>query len=199
MQNALPVSAILLAGGRATRLNGEDKGLIMLGEKPLAVHVLHRLLPQVSEVIISANRHLDAYRALGHTVIADNAPDYCGPLAGIAAALPFCRHEWAMVVTCDMPFLPANLAEQLWEAKSPVNDVVVVNDSIRLQPLVMLLRSDCLPSLRHAIDNRHLKVMKWIESQRHTQLLLPEPDAFMNINTPADLENIRATYFAMQG
>ncbi|MBP9662373.1 MAG: NTP transferase domain-containing protein, partial [Aeromonas sp.] len=51
-----PVSAVILAGGRATRMGGDDKGWVPLAGKPLIVHVLERLRPQVDEVLINANR-----------------------------------------------------------------------------------------------------------------------------------------------
>lgn len=85
---AISYTALLLAGGQARRMGGVDKGLQTLHGQPLAAHVLASLAAQSqppARCLISANRHLDAYAALGWPVLADAEPDYPGPLAGIAA------------------------------------------------------------------------------------------------------------------
>ena len=56
------ISAIILSGGRATRMNGVDKGLVTLQNKPLIAHVITRLEPQVDEILINANREIIALR-----------------------------------------------------------------------------------------------------------------------------------------
>ncbi|WP_265468408.1 NTP transferase domain-containing protein, partial [Aeromonas salmonicida] len=95
--DVFPVSAVILAGGRATRMGGEDKGWVKLAGRPLIDHVLDRLRPQVDEVLINANRSQDSYQALA-TVISDNNPDYLGPLAGMQAGLAAARHDWVLFV-----------------------------------------------------------------------------------------------------
>ncbi|NCW44333.1 MAG: molybdenum cofactor guanylyltransferase MobA, partial [Gemmatimonadaceae bacterium] len=62
-------------------MGGVEKPLVPLHDRPLLAHVLDRLLPQVGHVIVSANRELDAYRALGHPVVSDDVPGL-GPLGG---------------------------------------------------------------------------------------------------------------------
>ncbi|MCO5620354.1 NTP transferase domain-containing protein, partial [Citrobacter freundii] len=72
-----PVSAVILEGGRATRMGGEDKGWVALAGRPLIDHVLARLRPQVDEVLINANRSQARYQALA-PVISDDNNDYLG-------------------------------------------------------------------------------------------------------------------------
>ena len=59
------ITGLVLAGGRATRMGGRDKGLLELLGEPLAARALRRLRPQVGTLLLNANRHLDAYAALG--------------------------------------------------------------------------------------------------------------------------------------
>jgi len=66
-----PLTGVVLAGGRAERMGGRDKGLLSLAGEPLVAHVIRRLQPQVVEVLIGANRNLDAYRRFGCRVIQD--------------------------------------------------------------------------------------------------------------------------------
>ena len=63
------VSALLLAGGQASRMGGHDKGLLDCAGQPLIAHVLARIAPYVATILISANRHLDRYRAYGYPKI----------------------------------------------------------------------------------------------------------------------------------
>ena len=77
-----------------------------LAGRPLIAWVIDNLAPQVQSLVISANRHLDDYRQLGHPVLPDRLPDMPGPLAGIHAALSVCPTEWLAVAACDTPFLP---------------------------------------------------------------------------------------------
>ncbi|MGY2437305.1 NTP transferase domain-containing protein, partial [Escherichia coli] len=88
-----PVSSVILAGGRASRMGGDDKGWVPLAGKPLIAHVLERLRPQVDEVLINANRSEERYRALA-PVIGDAQADFQGPLAGMQAGLAAARHDW---------------------------------------------------------------------------------------------------------
>ncbi|MBV8629034.1 MAG: molybdenum cofactor guanylyltransferase, partial [Paraburkholderia sp.] len=107
------VTGLVLAGGRATRMGGVDKGLQQLHGEPLALHVLKRLAPQCGAVLISANRHADRYAELGApfgaTVIADTLPDFPGPLAGLLAGLRAAKTEFVLSAPCDTPNLPVDL------------------------------------------------------------------------------------------
>lgn len=65
------ITGVVLAGGRATRMGGIDKGLQALNGRPLWRHVAEALAPQVDELVISANRHLEQWRASGYPVFRD--------------------------------------------------------------------------------------------------------------------------------
>ena len=79
----MPITAIILSGGRATRMKGTDKGLMLLHQKPLIEHVIERLKPQVEEILINANREIAQYQAFGYTVLQDEIQEFLGPLAGL--------------------------------------------------------------------------------------------------------------------
>ncbi len=78
------ITGVVLAGGRATRMGGIDKGLQALNGRPLWRHVAEALAPQLDELVISANRHLEQWRASGFPVFRDIQEGYQGPLAGNA-------------------------------------------------------------------------------------------------------------------
>jgi len=84
------MTGVILAGGLARRMNGQDKGLIEYQGKPLIEYILPDFLAQVDHCIISANRNIPQYQAYGYPVYTDEIGDYAGPLAGIATALRHC-------------------------------------------------------------------------------------------------------------
>lgn len=181
-------SAIILAGGKATRMGGLDKGLVPWHGKPLIEHVLARVGPQVDDIVISCNRHPDQYAGYG-TCQADTTGDYAGPLAGIAACLPLCRHDAVLVVACDMPLLPHDLVMRLGEALTADIDVAVAHDGEQLQPLAMLLRRRTLPALHLALAQGQAAVHRWALTQAHRIVPFGEPEAFRNFNTLEELGN----------
>jgi molybdopterin-guanine dinucleotide biosynthesis protein A len=98
------ITGLILAGGRGTRMGSVDKGLQLLGGRPLFERTLDRLEPQVGPILISANRHRDRYAASGHRVVEDRVDDHAGPLAGLQAGLAACETAFLAAVPCDAPF-----------------------------------------------------------------------------------------------
>ena len=141
-----PVSGLVLAGGQGSRMGGRDKGLVSYRGRPLVDHVIERVAPQVDELMISANRNLDDYARRGHPVLTDTLPDFQGPLAGVLAGLQAASHEWVLVVPCDMPQLPADLAARLLEASHGC-DIVIADDGVCTHPAVMLIHADLVQAL----------------------------------------------------
>mgnify|MGYP002738704556 CR=1 FL=1 len=82
---AYPLSQVtggILAGGRATRMGGVDKGLVVLAGRAMVEYVLDSLRPQTAQVLVNANRSLDQYARYGVPVVADRQEGFLGPLAG---------------------------------------------------------------------------------------------------------------------
>ncbi|EPC3542532.1 molybdenum cofactor guanylyltransferase MobA [Aeromonas hydrophila] len=182
-----PVSAVVLAGGRATRMGGADKGWVELAGRPLIDHVLERLRPQVDEILINANRSQARYQALA-PVIGDDNPDYLGPLAGMQAGLAAARHDWVLFVPCDGPALPRDLMARFRTALTPATELVVAHDGDWLQPVVALLHKSLLPSLSAALTEGERKIDIWFA--RHQMAVVSfadQPDAFINLNSPDEL------------
>lgn len=183
--NTLQFSCIILAGGEGKRANGMDKGLIIYTGKPLIEHVIDAVSLQVDDIVISANRNIDSYLQYSNNVISDTSDSYRGPLAGIAASLPFCRHDLVLVVACDMPALPADLVERL--AVDIDNKSIAIATVGDHHQLAMVLKKSLLESIQQQLADDRLKLIQWVQSVPYNIINFDDiPQAFINLNKLSD-------------
>lgn len=184
------VTGIVLAGGRARRMQGADKGLLLYQGRPLIEQVCARLRPQVARLCVNANRHFEAYRAYGYPVFADQWPDYPGPLAGFYSAVQQCDGDWFCFVPCDTPHLPADLVARLCRTASEQQvPLVAVSDGQRLHGTFCLLHRSCETALLTYYEQGEHRVQEWIRSQPHALVdYSDQPQALININEPQQLD-----------
>ena len=172
-------------------MGGVDKGLQDFRGKPMVAHVLERLAPQVDEIIINANRNLEAYKALGHHVVSDSITGFAGPLAGFERGLGSAKGKLVATVPCDSPFLPIDLVARLRAALEHANaELAVAKTGDQAHPVFCLLRRSLHESLRQFLGSGQRKIDRWYSS--HTFIEVPfddEAQAFMNINTKAELSD----------
>ncbi len=194
MPTDLDITAIILAGGQATRMGGEDKGLILLDGRPMLEHVLERIRPQVDQIIINANRNQETYDDFGWPVISDNDRDYRGPLSGIAAVMQLAASRYFVSVPCDAPLLPRDLTGRLHDALEGTSAVSAVADSGEsIQPVFALFKKSAEPALKHFIQAGESKVRLWHRQNSSIVVDFSDtPEAFLNINTPKQLHAIEA-------
>lgn len=184
------ITALVLAGGRGSRMGGIDKGWAEFNGVPLITHLLARLVPQVSDVIINANRTIDRYQALCWPVVQDTDPSaFDGPLAGMLVGLKHCRSEWLLTAPCDSPFVPRHYAERMLAAARKASArIAMASDGSRHQPVFCLLKRDLVGSLQQFLDNGDRKIDLWTRANGAIELIFDEPDAFTNFNTLEELQ-----------
>lgn len=193
---------VILAGGLASRMGGGDKGLLRLGEQSLLDHVITRLGPQVSGLVLNANGDASRFADLGLPVLADSIDGFVGPLAGVLAGLDWAAEQGAeMIVTAaaDTPFLPLDLAQHLLAATdgmaAPLALAASRDEAGKLwrQPTFGLWPVALRDDLRSSLMGGLRKVVLWTD--RHDGRLAEFPtsgfDPFFNVNTPDDLEAAR--------
>ncbi|WP_370590570.1 molybdenum cofactor guanylyltransferase MobA [Xylophilus sp. ASV27] len=194
------ITGLVLAGGRGSRMGGLDKGLQPFRGQPLALRALQRLAPQTGALLVNANRHTADYAAWGHAVVADAAPDFAGPLAGMLAGLQHCRTGWLVTVPCDSPLFPLDLVAQL-AAAAPSGMAVVTARAAsaaapRLQPVFCLMAARLAPALAHYLAQGGRKVGEWAALQDAVQVPFGPPRdhalAFANANTLEELDALEA-------
>jgi len=170
-------------------MDGSDKGLLKLLNKPMVEHVINRLKPQVEEIIISANRHLESYQKFGYLVLVDDYDDYRGPLAGMSRGLSQTKSDYLLTVPCDGPLLPMDLGQRmLAAAQKEKAQAVLAFDGHYRQPTYNLIHKDLLPAINQSLENNEHKLGKWLMDNGAISLdFSDQKSAFVNVNTPEDL------------
>jgi molybdenum cofactor guanylyltransferase len=195
--NSIPrdeITGVILAGGRARRMGGIDKGLILLNGRPMVEYVIAAMRTEVNKLVINANRHLDQYAAFGCPVIPDIMNGYLGPLAGIASGMRAASTPYIVTAPCDSPLIAGNLIQRLYETLVREGaDISVAHDGERMHPVFALIRRDLLPNLLDFLNAGHRKIDLWYAQHRlAVAYFRDQPEAFRNVNSPeerAELEN----------
>jgi molybdopterin-guanine dinucleotide biosynthesis protein A len=200
MTTAQSITALILAGGRGSRMGGIDKGLQNFRGLPMALQTLMRLQLQSlppQDILINANRNLAAYESLGAAVWPDTLDGFAGPLAGFLTGLERCETPLLLTVPCDTPLFPLDLIERLHaamveeEADLAMAAAREEDGQVRPQPVFCLLKVDLLDSLVAFTHQGGRKIDAW--TGQHRCAIVPfdrpqdAPEAFFNANTHEEL------------
>jgi len=189
--NRAEITGLVLAGGRAARMGGIDKGLAEFGGRTLVERVIERIRPQVGPLLISANRNIDTYRAFGFPVLldaTDGLEPFPGPLAGMLAGLRAAGTPWLAAVPCDAPFLPVDLVSRLADSLGTGRAAMAcVGD--RVEPVFCLLHVDLADDLAAALVNGERRAEAWLRGIGAAPAAFLQTDSFANLNT---LQELRA-------
>jgi len=179
------LTAVILAGGRARRMGGIDKGLIPVCGRPMIEHVLDALRDQAGTIIINANRNLDTYRALGHAVVPDSDESFAGPLAGMSGGLHAASTPLCLTVPCDSPLIGADVARRLYEALHASDaDIAVAFDGERAHSVVNLMKTVLADSIDAFLVAGERKIDRWFDQHHWVHADFSDrPDYFINVNT----------------
>src|SRR5512144_1738368 len=151
------IPGVLLAGGLARRMGGGDKPMRTIAGRTILERVIARLKPQCDGIILNANGDPGRFATFGLTVVADDVPDFPGPLAGILAALDWTAAnrpdvEWVLSAAADCPFLPRDLVARLHAARAAENaELAVAASGGQSHPVIGLWRVDLRAALRHSL------------------------------------------------
>ena len=186
------VGAVILAGGLARRMGGQDKGLVMLAGRPMAAYALETVLPLVAQCVINANRNTEAYAALAPesvSVIADSRGGHLGPLAGLSAAIATLPTDYVFMCPCDSPFLQAQLVRDLVvQCQQHDADIAAPHDGERLQPVFCVVNRRVSTSLNAFLDSGERKIDRWFGEHHLIEVQARAyADSFRNINTESEL------------
>jgi molybdopterin-guanine dinucleotide biosynthesis protein A len=197
----MSVIGVLLAGGLARRMGGGDKPLRLIAGRPLLDHVIERMRPQVSGLVLNANGDPARFAEYGLPVIADSIADFAGPLAGVLAGLDWAvthRPDCPLIVSVatDAPFLPTDLVARMHQALVAESaDLACAASGGQSHPVIGLWPVRLREELRHALVEEGIrKVDVWTARYRLATVPFSDQpfDPFFNANRPEDLDRAAA-------
>lgn len=180
------VTGLILAGGQATRLGGIAKHELVIDGEPILVRQARVLAPRVHEILVSAPTDVAGYRT-----VRDALPGV-GPLAGVAAGLAAMTTPWLVVAACDMPYITAELIEEMLALRGDAVDAVGVRKGELPEPLLCVLHARSRAAIERRLASGRFKASGVFtdEGLRIAWLDDPDPRALVNINSAADLPEI---------
>ena len=186
----ITISAVILAGGKACRMGGQDKGLQILGKQSLIQHVIHRLQPQIYQISINANRNQTEYAKFGVPVFSDELPDFQGPLSGMLTALEKTKSDFILFTPCDTPFFPTNLLDKLQSAVENHRALIAYAcDEEREHPVFCLMSVQLKEKLRHYLASGERRLLQFMKKNRGISVTFTKEEGnFENFNTMDDLK-----------
>ena len=196
--------AIILAGGRATRMGGGDKTLLLLDGTEVLAHVIARLSPQAAPIALNANGDAARFQRFALPLLPDPMKGFPGPLAGILAALDWAHDlgaQQVVSVAADTPFFPPDLVKALIAAQGPEGLALAACPDLtgerQLQPTFGLWPVTLREDLRAFLHQGGRKVRQWAETHQ-AGIAFFDSRPFFNINTPADLDEANRLAIALQ-
>ena len=186
------VLGVILAGGRATRMGGGDKGFRVVTGRRLIDHVIDRLAPQVAGMAINANGDPARFAEFGLPVLPDSLPDHPGPLAGVLAGLDWAAERGAdaiVTAAADTPFFPHDLTARLGAAGELALAASLDADGRVQHPTFGLWPVRLREDLRAALTGGLRKIVLWTDGHGAATVEFPALpfDPFFNVNTPEDI------------
>lgn len=189
MDNQKEITAIVLAGGKSSRM-GSEKGLVLLDNKPFVEHILEAVEPLVTKtIIVSGNSSYDRY---ANKRVEDIVQD-AGPIAGIHSGLTHSATENNIIISCDVPFVTTKLLKKLIKYTEEDFDIVQLEGKGETIPLIALYKKRCVVVCMDLLIKNERRLRKLIINAKTKTIKVSEQELFFvsNINTITDLKNVR--------
>ncbi len=188
------VSAVILAGGQARRMQQQDKGLVSFLGAPLISYPITALVSITGTILISANRNHERYQQWGYPVLSDQFGHFDGPLAGILTALHTVNTDILLVMPCDTPLVtPADLQRLLQALNDSKMTVAAAHDGLRLQPVFLAMRTPLAENLQTFLQGGQRKMQLWLQQQALVCVDFSDrAHIFTNVNSFAELAELEA-------
>ena len=187
----MDIGALILMGGKNSRMNGNVKGLLKIKNSKF-LEKIQETLNDFSSIYLSINDKFSKeqkqnFENMGFKIIEDIYKEI-GPLGGIYSSLLNCKEEYLFITACDMPFITKNSIEVLCNKVDKNTDGVVFYDkNNKLYPLGAIYSKNVLPIIEEMIEKKYYKLSYLIEKSNFVKINIEKTDiplkVLSNINT----------------
>ena len=195
----MDIGALILMGGKNSRMNGNVKGLLKLNNMTF-LEKIKETLDDFSSIYLSINdkfskNQKQEFEKMGFKLIEDIYKEI-GPLGGIYSSLLNCKEEYLFITACDMPFITKNSIEVLCNKVDKNTDGVVFYDkNNKLYPLGAIYSKNVLPIIEEMIEKKYYKLSYLIEKSNFVKINIEDTDieleTLSNINTPQEYDSLK--------
>lgn len=190
------ITGIILAGGKSSRM-GKDKALFDFMGKKLVSYAIEALKPICGTLIISANQTHEIYETFGLSVVSDEVRNV-GPIGGILTCLKHSDTQHNLVISCDTPFVGADLFRHLLNEIENFQVVVPSHETFLIEPLNAYYNTNVIGEMEKSIHNGNYKLMDFFKKVRFKSVEISEElpffkgHLFLNINTLEDMNQAKS-------
>ena len=182
------LTTIILAGGKSSRMGGNDKGLLEINGKYIISYLNKLSLKFSKNVLINANRNIEKYESMGLKTCSDILPDYQGPLSGMLTGLTLADTEYVITLPCDGPFVTEDFFKKMMDMEES-DDINVASDGDRVQPVYALIRKNMINNLNNFLKTGQRKIDKWYANCHVKEIDFSDnKEIFVNINDKEEIE-----------
>ena len=186
-----PCSGVILSGGLNTRMGGQNKAFLLVGNQQILDRLYGTLASVFEEMLLVSNAPLE-YLSWDLTIVTDLF-QVRSSLTGIHAGLFHAPTSHIFVTACDMPFLKEGVIRILLDALEPRWDVIIPVTEKGYQPLCAIYSKRCIKPIEHQLDNQNPKIVNFFSEVRvkevgEEQIKKVDPGlvSFFNINRPEE-------------
>ena len=195
MDSSNNVCAVILTGGKSSRMGGGIKSLKKFNNKLIFDRIFENLQNQVQKIIINSNDLENLFANYNVEVIKDSIKGFLGPLAGIHAALEWLtinepHINWLITVPGDTPFIPNNLVKKLLiKTKKGKHKIVLAQSNKKTHPIIGVWHSSLYESLKNDLNSGVRKILDWASKHPlgYAEFSNSKYDPFFNINYEEDM------------
>ncbi len=186
----LHTTAVILAGGKSSRM-GKDKAQLEINGEKILNRLKNQLSPFFDEIILSSNEQRKAFKT--DLRVAYDTKIGQGPLMGIYSALQESHSQINFVIACDIPNVNLSLVFQLL-ASSEENDIVVPSfKKGRCEPLFAVYKKSVAPIAKKTLDLKKRRIIAMFPKCKVGTLPLENKSWYVNLNTPDDYKTFCKT------
>jgi len=183
------ISIGILAGGKATRMQNLDKGLVNIKGQPLIENILSKISIHTSNIFINANRNIDKYKNYNYPVIKDIFEGFQGPLSGIYSMLKNISTDYLITLPCDCPNFDWCVIQKIIDDADNADELCIAHNTTRSQPVFMLISKTKINSLHDFLNSGNRKIDIWYQNNNHKYIYFDKKvNYFDNINTIEQLD-----------
>ena len=191
------VPAVILAGGKSSRMHGKNKALMKLGNKRLIEHVLLKLNTSTKNIALNVNADYASFETYKLPLLTDTISGYLGPLAGVLSAMKWAEeigYTKVLTVAADTPFFPENLFSNFEDYIEKYDIVMACTEddegNVERHPTFCMWSTELRENLELSLRDGLRKIVSWTDkfNVKNMKFKIEKFDPFFTINTEEDLQ-----------